>query len=140
MSLYSDEYPDFEKARWYLTSMRKKKPHITALNYNSAMLSQLDFAETWRHRVDAYWDLLSPAIQSDTVRNIMDMKANMGSFATALNDKDVWVMNVVPEDGPNTLKLIYDRGLMGAVHSWCEAFSTYPRTYDLFLCYVLKFL
>lgn len=44
MSLYSDEYPDFEKARWYLTSMRKKKPHITALNYNSAMLSQLDFA------------------------------------------------------------------------------------------------
>ncbi|KAG2288777.1 hypothetical protein Bca52824_048381 [Brassica carinata] len=70
----------------------------------------------------------------------MDMKSNMGSFATALNDKDVWVMNVVPEDGPNTLKLIYDRGLMGAVHSWCEAFSTYPRTYDLFLCYVLKFL
>ena len=48
----------------------------------------------------------------------MDMKANMGSFAAALNDKDVWVMNVVPEDGPNTLKLIYDRGLMGAVHSW----------------------
>ncbi|KAL0667602.1 hypothetical protein Bca4012_030306 [Brassica carinata] len=86
MSLYSDEYPDFEK-------------------------------ETWRHRVDAYWDLLSPAIQSDTVRNIMDMKANMGSFATALNDKDVWVMNVILEDGPNTLKLIYDRGLMGAVHS-----------------------
>ncbi|CAF1832791.1 unnamed protein product [Brassica oleracea var. botrytis] len=47
----------------------------------------------------------------------MDMKANMGSFATALNDKDVWVMNVILEDGPNTLKLIYDRGLMGAVHS-----------------------
>ncbi|KAL0795631.1 hypothetical protein Bca101_067008 [Brassica carinata] len=89
------------------------------------------YGETWRHRVDAYWDLLSPAIQSDTVRNIMDMKANMVSFAAALNDKDVWVMNVVPEDGPNTLKLIYDRGLMGAVHSWCEAFSTYPRTYDL---------
>ncbi|WZY70265.1 hypothetical protein YC2023_002505 [Brassica napus] len=113
--------------------MRKKKPHFTALNYNSAMLSQLDFAETWRNRVDAYWDLLSPAIQSDTMRNIMDMKANMGSFATALNDKDVWVMNGVPEDGSNTLKLIYDRGLMGAVHSWCEAFSTYPRTYDLFI-------
>ncbi|KAH0942425.1 hypothetical protein HID58_002062, partial [Brassica napus] len=89
--------------------------------------------ETWRNRVDAYWDLLSPAIQSDTMRNIMDMKANMGSFATALNDKDVWVMNGVPEDGSNTLKLIYDRGLMGAVHSWCEAFSTYPRTYDLFM-------
>lgn len=48
----------------------------------------------------------------------MDMKASMGSFAAALKEKDVWVMNVVPEDGPNTLKLIYDRGLMGAVHSW----------------------
>lgn len=50
----------------------------------------------------------------------MDMKASMGSFAAALKDKDVWVMNVVPEDGPNTLKLIYDRGLMGAVHSWSD--------------------
>lgn len=48
----------------------------------------------------------------------MDMKSNMGSFAAALKDKDVWVMNVVPEDGPNTLKLIYDRGLIGSVHSW----------------------
>lgn len=48
----------------------------------------------------------------------MDMKANLGSFAAALKDKDVWVMNVVPEDGPNTLKIIYDRGLIGAVHNW----------------------
>ncbi|KAJ6998153.1 hypothetical protein NC653_014369 [Populus alba x Populus x berolinensis] len=41
--------------------------------------------------------------------------ANLGSFAAALKSKDVWVMNVVPEDGPNTLKIIYDRGLMGSV-------------------------
>ncbi|KAA8548823.1 hypothetical protein F0562_000507 [Nyssa sinensis] len=61
----------------------------------------------------------------------MDMKANLGSFGAALKEKDVWVMNVVSEDGPNTLKLIYDRGLIGAVHNWCEAFSTYPRTFDL---------
>jgi hypothetical protein len=61
---------------------------------------------------------LSPKISSNTVRNVMDMKANMGSFAAALKDKDVWVMNVVPEDGPNTAKLIYDRGLIGSVHSW----------------------
>jgi hypothetical protein len=27
-------------------------------------------------------------------------------------------MNVVPEDGSNTLKIIYDRGLIGTVHSW----------------------
>lgn len=48
----------------------------------------------------------------------MDMKANMGSFAAALKDKDVWVMNVVPDDGPNTLKIVYDRGLIGTVHNW----------------------
>lgn len=49
------------------------------------------------------------------------MKANLGSFAAALKDKDVWVMNVVPEDGPNTLKLIYDRGLIGTVMNWYVA-------------------
>jgi len=48
----------------------------------------------------------------------MDMKANMGSFAAALTDKNVWVMNVVPHDGVNTLKLIYDRGLIGTTHDW----------------------
>lgn len=61
---------------------------------------------------------MSPKISSNTLRNVMDMKTNMGSFAAALKDKDVWVMNVVPEDGPNTLKLIYDRGLIGTVHNW----------------------
>lgn len=74
--------------------------------------------ETWRKRVDSYWDLLSPKIQSDSLRNLMDMKANLGSFAAALKEKDVWVMNVIPEDGPNTLKLIYDRGLIGSTHNW----------------------
>ncbi|XP_072971077.1 probable methyltransferase PMT3 isoform X1 [Typha angustifolia] len=87
--------------------------------------------EIWQQRVDSYWSILSPKIQQNTLRNVMDMKANMGSFAAALRDKDVWVMNVVPEEGPNTLKIVFDRGLIGTVHDWCEAFSTYPRTYDL---------
>lgn len=87
--------------------------------------------EVWQQRVENYWNLLRPKINADTVRNVMDMKANMGSFAAALRNKPVWVMNVVPEDGPNTLKIIYDRGLIGSIHSWCEAYSTYPRTYDL---------
>ncbi|KAK1257151.1 putative methyltransferase PMT1 [Acorus gramineus] len=87
--------------------------------------------DTWQRRVDNYWNLLTPKIRPDTIRNIMDMKANLGSFAAGLRDKPVWVMNVVPEDGPNTLKIIYDRGLIGSMHDWCEAFSTYPRTYDL---------
>jgi len=87
--------------------------------------------EMWQQRVENYWSLLGPKVKPDTIRNIMDMKANFGSFAAALKDKDVWVMNVVPHDGPSTLKIIYDRGLIGSNHDWCEAFSTYPRTYDL---------
>nr|GME04729.1 probable methyltransferase PMT10 [Ipomoea batatas] len=66
-------------------------------------------------------------------RNVMDMKAGYGSFAAALVDAgiDCWVMNVIPVSGPNTLPVIYDRGLIGVVHDWCEPFDTYPRTYDL---------
>lgn len=74
--------------------------------------------ETWRHRVDTYWNLLNRKIKANTLRNLMDMKADLGSFAAALKSKDVWVMNVVPEDGPNTLKIVYDRGLIGTVHDW----------------------
>lgn len=40
-------------------------------------------------------------------------------------------MNVVPTNGPNYLPLIMDRGFVGVLHDWCEAFPTYPRTYDL---------
>lgn len=67
------------------------------------------------------------------LRNIMDMRAGFGGFASALIDQkiDGWVMNVVPTSGPNTLPVIYDRGLIGVVHDWCEPFDTYPRTYDL---------
>ncbi|XP_027335430.1 probable methyltransferase PMT11 [Abrus precatorius] len=67
------------------------------------------------------------------LRNAMDMRAGFGGFAAALIDKnlDSWVMNVVPVSGPNTLPVIYDRGLIGVMHDWCEPFDTYPRTYDL---------
>lgn len=52
-------------------------------------------------------------------------------FAAALKDLKIWVMNVVNVDSPDTLPVIYERGLFGVYHDWCESFSTYPRTYDL---------
>ncbi|GLJ08300.1 hypothetical protein SUGI_0085970 [Cryptomeria japonica] len=97
-------------------------------------ISEGDFKKdtvVWKQRVNYYWEQMKSEIKNNTFRNIMDMKANLGGFAAALNNKDVWVMNVVPENAPMTLKVIYDRGLLGTVHNWCEAFSTYPRTYDL---------
>jgi hypothetical protein len=84
----------------------------------------LDVQEMWQQRVENYWSLLGPKVKPDAIRNIMDMKANFGSFAAALKEKDVWVMNVVPHDGPSTLKIIYDRGLIGSNHDW-YVLSTY---------------
>lgn len=67
------------------------------------------------------------------LRNVMDMRAGFGGFAAAMHDLqiDCWVMNVVPVGGFNTLPVLYDRGLIGVMHDWCEPFDTYPRTYDL---------
>ncbi|CAJ1971943.1 unnamed protein product [Sphenostylis stenocarpa] len=71
--------------------------------------------------------------QEYNLRNVMDMRAGFGGVAAALHDLqiDCWVMNVVPVSGFNTLPVIYDRGLIGVAHDWCEPFDTYPRTYDL---------
>ncbi|KAJ8433165.1 hypothetical protein Cgig2_007129 [Carnegiea gigantea] len=83
----------------------------------------------WRRQIEEYWTLMS--VNKTDIRNVMDMNALWGGFATALNPYPVWVMNVVPSSLQNTLSAIYDRGLIGAFHDWCEPFSTYPRTYDL---------
>ncbi|GJY07306.1 probable methyltransferase PMT23 [Tanacetum coccineum] len=66
-----------------------------------------------------------------SVRNVMDMNAGYGGFAAALTNLPLWVMNVVPVNGSDTLPVIFDRGLIGIYHDWCESLNTYPRTYDL---------
>ncbi|XP_052186479.1 probable methyltransferase PMT23 [Diospyros lotus] len=71
------------------------------------------------------------AINWSSVRNVMDMNAGYGGFAAALINLPLWVMNVIPVNGPDTLSVIFDRGLIGIYHDWCESFNTYPRTYDL---------
>ena len=52
-------------------------------------------------------------------------------FSVALIDLLVWVMNVIPIDVPDILSIIFDRGLIGIYHDWCEPLNTYPRTYEL---------
>ncbi|GAV84440.1 Methyltransf_29 domain-containing protein [Cephalotus follicularis] len=98
------------------------------------MVSPEEFQEDtsiWQFRVIEYWKQMKSVVQKNSFRNVMDMNSNLGGFAAALRDKDVWVMNVAPVNMSSRLKIIYDRGLIGVVHDWCEAFSTYPRTYDL---------
>lgn len=85
----------------------------------------------WKKHVNAY-KRINHVIDSGRYRNIMDMNAGMGGFAAALESPKLWVMNVMPTiNERDTLGVIYERGLIGIYHDWCEAFSTYPRTYDL---------
>ncbi|KAI3846192.1 hypothetical protein MKX03_010562 [Papaver bracteatum] len=92
-----------------------------------------DFATDYEHwkRVVTKSYMTGLGISWSNVRNVMDMRAVYGGFAAALEDIKVWVMNVVNVDSPDTLPIIYERGLFGMYHDWCESFSTYPRTYDL---------
>lgn len=108
----------------------------------------LDDTLVWFTTVKGYWSLLTPLLFSDhpkrpgeedplpppnIVRNILDMNALHGSLNRALLDaeKSVWVMNVVPRGGPDTLSTIFKRGLIGVQHDWCEAFPIYPKSFDL---------
>ncbi|GBG86724.1 hypothetical protein CBR_g41788 [Chara braunii] len=94
---------------------------------------ELDNAK-WKKAVDFYASTALPEIATKRFRNVLDMNAGFGSFAAALDGQvgsSAWVMNAVMSSGPNTLPFIFDRGLIGTYQDWCEAFSSYPRTYDL---------
>ncbi|XP_073141033.1 probable methyltransferase PMT26 [Henckelia pumila] len=92
-----------------------------------------DFAADIKHwkRVVSKSYLSGLGIKWSTVRNVMDMRAVYGGFAAALKELNLWVMNIISIDAPDTLPIIYERGLFGIYHDWCESFSTYPRSYDL---------
>jgi hypothetical protein len=87
--------------------------------------------KVWSERVNHYKKLIPP-LGKRRYRNVMDMNAGIGGFAAALMEYPLWVMNVVPSGlARDTLGVIYERGFIGTYQDWCEAFSTYPRTYDL---------
>ncbi|XP_028060906.1 probable methyltransferase PMT2 [Camellia sinensis] len=91
----------------------------------------LEDNKIWKKHVNVYKKIIK-IIDSGRYRNIMDMNAGLGGFAAALSSPKLWVMNVVPTIAEkNTLGVVYERGLIGIYHDWCEGFSTYPRTYDL---------
>ncbi|KAM7520774.1 hypothetical protein LguiB_019736 [Lonicera macranthoides] len=143
-----------QSRRWIPIEERAPWPSRANLNSKELGIYGLhseDLTEdtlNWNSAVRNYWSLLSPLIFSDhpkrpgdedpsppynMVRNVLDMNARFGGFNSALleSGKSVWVMNVVSTSGPNYLPLILDRGFVGVLHDWCEAFPTYPRTYDM---------
>ncbi|XP_062090244.1 probable methyltransferase PMT15 [Humulus lupulus] len=91
----------------------------------------MENTELWKKRVAYYKNFDSQLAEQGRYRNLLDMNSYLGGFAAALINDPVWVMNVVPvEAETNTLGVIYERGLIGTFQNWCEAMSTYPRTYD----------
>ncbi|KAG4398211.1 hypothetical protein AAZX31_08G001100 [Glycine max] len=92
-----------------------------------------DFTADYGHwkRIVSKSYLNGIGINWSNMRNVMDMRSVYGGFAAALKDLNIWVMNVVSVNSADTLPLIYERGLFGMYHDWCESFSTYPRSYDL---------
>ncbi|KAA8532983.1 hypothetical protein F0562_032900 [Nyssa sinensis] len=104
---------------------------ISGLVPGVSVETYLEDNKKWKKHVNAYKNLIK-IIDSGRYRNIMDMNAGLGGFAAALESPKLWVMNVVPTIAEkDTLGVVYERGLIGIYHDWCEGFSTYPRTYDL---------
>lgn len=126
--------PKWPKRLSYPPSRLSVVPHG-----DKAVLFEADM-HRWERRVRYYKKVLGLALGTPRIRNVMDMNAIFGGFAAAIVGDPVWVMNVVPAFSLNTLPVIYDRGFIGVTHDWCEAFSTYPRTYDLIHVVDLKSL
>ncbi|KAL9164993.1 hypothetical protein ABFS82_06G141500 [Erythranthe guttata] len=102
-----------------------------------SLSSEPDAEETFKGDTTHWSALVSEVyiggldINWSSVRNVIDMNAGYGGFGAALINLPLWVMNVVPVHEPDTLSVIFDRGLIGTYHDWCESFNTYPRTFDL---------
>lgn len=86
----------------------------------------------WKKHVKAYKNL-NKMIGTTKYRNIMDMNADLGGFAAALDSPKVWVMNVVPTIAENTLGVVYERGLIGIYHDW------YVTNYFLFCSFMILY-
>ncbi|KAK7294994.1 hypothetical protein RJT34_17895 [Clitoria ternatea] len=127
--------PSSVKGDYAIGTIPKWPERLTAAPPRSRLVKSVDVYEAdtkrWIRRVAHYKESLSIKLGTPSVRNVMDMNALFGGFAAALKSDPVWVMNVVPAQKPPTLDVIFDRGLIGVYHDWCEPFSTYPRTYDL---------
>nr|POF07530.1 putative methyltransferase pmt23 [Quercus suber] len=113
-------------------------PWLKRLSSKPPSLSIESGAEEMFYEDTKHWSVLvldvylnDLAINWSSVRNVMDRNAHYGGFSAALIDLPVWVMNVIPIDVPDTLSIIFDSGLIGIYHDWCESLNTYPRTYDL---------
>jgi hypothetical protein len=73
----------------------------------------------WEESVKYYKNSLIPPLAKGRYRNIMDMNSGLASFAAALANNSIWVMNTIaPDANENTLGVIYEHGLIGTYQNW----------------------
>lgn len=92
-------------------------PERISMVYHGSPYTFKDEYSKWKKHVMHYKKLI-PELGTDKIRNVMDMNTEFGGFAAALIDDPVWVMNVVSSYAPNSLPVVYDRGLIGTFHDW----------------------
>ncbi len=80
----------------------------------------------WEESVKYYKNSLIPPLAKGRYRNIMDMNSGLGSFAAALANDSIWVMNTIaPDANENTLSVIYEHGLIGTYQNWYVILSPF---------------
>ncbi|XLR19568.1 hypothetical protein S83_047480, partial [Arachis hypogaea] len=103
------------------------KPPRSTLLMNGADVYEAD-TKWWVRRVAYYKHSLNIKLGTPAIRNVMDMNALFGSFVAALKYDPVWVINVLPACKPSSLDVVFDTGLIGVYHNWCEPFSKDPSS------------
>ena len=92
----------------------------------------LQDTELWKKRVRHYRAVINQFEQKGRYRNVLDMNARLGGFASALatTNYPLWVMNMVPTAVGNSsaLGVIYERGLIGSYQDWFVVLSYPPGT------------
>ncbi len=80
----------------------------------------------WEESVKYYKNSLIPPLAKGRYRNIMDMNSGLASFAAALANNSIWVMNTIaPDANENTLGVIYEHGLIGTYQNWYVILSPF---------------
>ncbi|KAI3777547.1 hypothetical protein L1987_47347 [Smallanthus sonchifolius] len=92
----------------------------------------LEDNKLWQKHLNAY-KRVNKIIDSGSYRNIMDMNAGLGSFAAAIDSPKSWDTRALSVKGVGKITSVpqIKKCKKDSSADMCEAFSTYPRTYDL---------
>jgi hypothetical protein len=131
-------YPHFQiqkiRGKWQVGALAKWPARLVALPPRIASNSLAGVIaatfntglKLWEESVKYYKNSLIPPLAKGRYRNIMDMNSGLASFAAALANNSIWVMNTIaPDANENTLGVIYEHGLIGTYQNWYVILSPF---------------